>query len=190
MNSTTLSPAMLILLVLIIVAMGVVIWAVLQKKRTDQLRSRFGPEYDKAIGDHRDRRRAETELEQRAKRVAKFNIKPLLPEDRTRYAEEWRHEQSHFVDDPRDAVHQADTLVQEVMQHRGYPVGDFEQNAADLSVDHPRVVENYRVAHEIAARDGEGRASTEDLRKAMVCYRDLFEDLLGKTIDHRQEVRR
>lgn len=189
MHSTTMTPAMLILIIGLFVAVGVAIWALMQKRKTDQLRSKFGPEYDKALDEHRDRRRAETELEQRTKRVARFHIRPLDPDDRARYADEWRREQAHFVDDPRDAVHHADDLVQEVMQERGYPVGDFEQNAADLSVDHPRVVENYRIAHEIAIRDNDGRASTEDLRKAMVCYRDLFEDLLGKTID-RQEVRK
>jgi hypothetical protein len=94
------------------------------------------------------------------------------------------------VDDPRAAVNHADGLVQRVMQARGYPVGDFEQNAIDLSVEHPRVVENYRIAHEVAVRDSEGRGSTEDLRKAMICYRELFEDLLGKRMEKPEEVRR
>jgi hypothetical protein len=162
----------------------------MQKRRTQKLRSRFGPEYDKAIGEHRDRGHAESELQKRATRVAKFNVHPLKAEDRLRYTEEWRREQSRFVDDPRAAVNQADTLVQEVMQRRGYPVGDFDQSAADLSVDHPRVVENYRIAHEIALRERQGASDTEDLRKAMVSYRALFEDLLDQTVEKPEEVRK
>jgi hypothetical protein len=181
---------MMILLVVAIVAIGFAIWMFSQKKRTQNLRSKFGPEYDKAIAVHRDRGHAETELADREKRVAKFNIHNLNTEDRARFSEDWRREQSLFVDDPRTAVNNADTLVQDVMQRRGYPVGDFEQNAADLSVDHPRVVENYRAAHTIALRDSRDEANTEDLRKAMVSYRSLFEDLLGQRIDKPEEVRR
>jgi hypothetical protein len=160
------------------------------KKRTQDLRSRFGPEYDKAIDVHGDRTHAESDLVTREKRVAKFNIRSLRADERAKYAEDWRMEQSLFVDDPRTAVKHADILVQDVMRQRGYPVRDFEQNAADLSVDHPRVVENYRVAHEIAIRDGRGQSTTEDLRKAMVSYRDLFEDLLEQPVDRPVEVRR
>jgi hypothetical protein len=181
---------MMIVLVVAIVAIGFAIWMFSQKKRTQNLRSKFGPEYDKAIAVHHDRGHAETELADRAKRVAKFNIHHLNTEDRARFSEDWRREQSLFVDDPRTAVNNADTLVQDVMQRRGYPVGDFEQNAADLSVDHPRVVENYRAAHAIALRDSRDEANTEDLRKAMVSYRSLFEDLLGQRIDKPEEVRR
>jgi hypothetical protein len=146
----------------------------MQKRRTQNLRSKFGPEYDKAIGEHRDRGHAESELQKRVKRVAKFNIHPLKAEDRSRYSADWLREQSRFVDDPRAAVSHADTLVQDVMQRRGYPVGDFDQNATDLSVDHPRVVENYRIAHEIALRDYQGQDSTEDLRKAKHQSRSWF----------------
>jgi hypothetical protein len=159
-----------------------------QKKRTRELRSKFGPEYDKAISDHRDRGQAELELQKRATRVAKFNIHPLKAEERLTFTDAWRREQSLFVDDPQAAVNRADTLVQDVMQRRGYPIGDFDQNATDLSVDHPRVVENYRIAHEIALREGQNRSSTEDLRKAMVSYRSLFEDLLDQTIENPEEV--
>jgi len=104
--------------------------------------------------------------------------------------EDWHREQSLFVDDPKAAVKHADGLVQDVMQRRGYPVGDFEQNAADLSVDHAAVVENYRTAHKIALMESQGQSSTEDLRKAMVCYRALFEDLLGQTIEKPEEARK
>jgi hypothetical protein len=189
MNQTTLNPVMLILIVGLILAIAVALWMYIQKKRTQDLRSQFGPEYDRAIGEHRDRRHAESELEKRAKRVAKFNIHPLRAEDRVRFIEDWRREQSLFVDDPRAAVNHAHTLVQDVMERRGYPVGDFDQNAADLSVDHPRVVENYRIAHEIAVHENQGPGSTEDLRKAMVSYRALFEDLL-ETVEKPEEVRR
>lgn len=190
MNLTTINPIMLIPIVAVVLAIGFALWMYMRKKRTQKLRSKFGPEYDKAIGEHRDRGHAESELQEREKRVAKFNIHPLMTEDRSRYTEDWRREQSLFVDDPRAAVNHADTLVQDVMKRRGYPVGDFDQNATDLSVDHPRVVENYRIAHEIALREDQGKGSTEDLRKAMVSYRALFEDLLDQTVEKPEEVRK
>lgn len=184
------SPVVLILIVALIVAIGFGVWMYIQKRRSQKLRSRFGPEYDKAVGDFRDRGHAETELEKREKRVAKFDIHPLNADERSAFSESWLREQSLFVDDPRVAVRHADTLVQDVMKRRGYPVSDFEQNATDLSVDHPMVVENYRVAHGIAVRDARSQSSTEDLRKAMVSYRALFEDLLGQTVEKHEEVRR
>jgi FtsZ-interacting cell division protein ZipA len=190
MSLSNLNPVMMILIAVAIVAIGVAVWVYIQKKRTQDLRSRFGPEYDKAIDTHGSRAPAESDLEKREKRVAKFNIRSFRPDERAKYAEDWRIEQSLFVDDPRTAVKHADILVQDVMKQRGYPVSDFEQNAADLSVDHPRVVENYRLAHEIAIRDGRGQSSTEDLRKAMVSYRALFEDLLEQRVDQPVEVRR
>jgi hypothetical protein len=190
MKLTALSPAMLILIAGLVLAIGIALWIYIRKERTRKLRSKFGPEYDKAIGEHRDRGHAESELRKRAARVAKFNIHPLEAGDRSRYTEDWRREQSLFVDDPRGAVTHADTLVQDVMRRRGYPVGDFDQNATDLSVDHPRVVENYRVAHEIALRESQGVGNTEDLRKAMVSYRALFEDLLVETVDEPEEARK
>jgi hypothetical protein len=184
------SATVLILIVALTLAIGFAVWMYVQKKRTQDLRTKFGPEYDRAITEYRDRGHAESELQKRAARVAKFSIRPLRTEDRAKYAEEWRREQSRFVDDPRVAVRHADALVQDVMRARGYPVGDFDQNAADLSVDHPRVVENYRIAHVIAVRDAQDRASTEDLRTAMVSYRTLFEDLLSQTVEAPEEVRR
>jgi len=190
MSQSNLTPAMMILIVVAILAIGAAVWMFIQKKRTQDLRSKFGPEYDKAIDAHGDRTHAESDLVKREKRVAKFNIRSLRADERAKYAEDWRMEQSLFVDDPRTAVKHADVLVQDVMRQRGYPVRDFEQNAADLSVDHPRVVENYRVAHEISIRDGRGQSTTEDLRKAMVSYRDLFEDLLEQPVDKPVEVRR
>jgi hypothetical protein len=192
MSLTTFNPAILILIVGVMLAIGVGLWIYMHKKRTAKLRSKFGPEYDKAIGEHRDRGHAESELEKRTARVAKFHIHPLKAEDRSGYTEDWRREQSLFVDDPQAAVNHADTLVQDVMQRRGYPVCDFDQNATDLSVDHPRVVENYRIAHEIVLREGkgQGQGSTEDLRKAMVSYRILFEDLMDHTVEKPEEVQK
>ncbi len=191
MNLTTLNPPMLIAIVGVVLAIGIALLIYMkyaQRKRTENLRSKFGPEYDKALSEHRDRGHAESELQKRATRVAKFNIHALKTEERSKYTEDWRREQSLFVDDPQAAVNHADTLVQDVMLRRGYPVGDFDQNATDLSVDHPRVVENYRIAHEIAIREGQNRGSTEDLRKAMVSYRVLFEDLLDQTVEKPEEV--
>ena len=193
MNLTTVNPSILIVIVGVALMIGVALWMCRkyeQKKRTQKLRSKFGPEYDKALSEHRDRGHAESELQKRATRVAKFNIHPLKDEERSRYTEDWGREQSLFVDDPQAAVNHADTLVQDVMLRRGYPVGDFDQNATDLSVDHPRVVENYRIAHEIALRKYQGQENTEDLRKAMVSYRALFEDLLEQTVEKPEEITR
>ncbi len=133
MNSTTLSPVILILIAALVLATGVAVWMYIQKQRTQKLRSKFGPEYDKAIAEHKNRGHAESELQKRSERVAKFHIQPLRAEDRSRYAEDWKREQSRFVDDPRAAVNHADTLVQDVMQRRGYPVGEFDQNARLIS---------------------------------------------------------
>jgi len=190
MNLTALNPTVLILIAGLVLAICIASWIYMKKERTQKLRSKFGPEYDKAVGEHGDRGHAESELQKRAARVAKFSIHPLEAEDRLRYSEDWRREQSLFVDDPRGAVNHADTLVQDVMRRRGYPVGDFDQNATDLSVDHPRVVENYRIAHEIALRDDQGMGNTEDLRKAMVSYRALFEDLLIETVEKPEVIRK
>lgn len=181
----------IIILVVAVLVIAAAALFYLQKRRTDNLRARFGSEYDRAIEGYGDRSRAEKILLEREKRVQKFNIRPLLPQDRERFALAWQDVQSQFVDDPRAAVAQADRLVTEVMNARGYPMGDFEQRAADISVDHPELVENYRIAHEIALSDRHGQASTEMLRKAMVHYRGLFEELLeGYVVAGREEVRR
>ena len=163
-------------------AIGATLWMYFQKRRTDQLRSRFGPEYQRLVETGGDRRHAELELEQRQKRVDKFDIQPLSVEDRRRFQQAWTREQARFVDDPKGAVAEADRLIGEAMKTRGYPVGDFDQRAADISVDHPVVVENYRIAHAIAIKDRRGEAGTEDLRKAMVHYRSLFEELLDTRV--------
>ncbi|TMQ71504.1 MAG: hypothetical protein E6K80_05360 [Candidatus Eisenbacteria bacterium] len=171
----TTQAAIVLIVALIVVLM---VWALAKKRRSVALREKFGPEYDRQVREMKDRDRAEAELDRRARRVEKLSIRPLPAQERDRYAEQWRHEQAHFVDDPRSAVHDADRLVEEVMRQRGYPVGEFEQRAADISVDHPALVENYRAAHDIAVRSDRGNAATEELRQAMIHFRTLFEDLL------------
>jgi hypothetical protein len=177
-----------VIVALLVLAVGA--WLFMQKRRTDELRRRFGPEYDRLVREEGDRRRAEAALEQREKRVEQLAIRPLPADERARFAEAWRSDQARFVDDPKGAVVEADRLVADLMMARGYPVGDFEQRAADISVAHPRVVENYRIAHDIAVRERRGEANTEDLRKALVHYRALFDDLLSEERPDSTEVRR
>lgn len=151
-----------------------------QRRRTGKLRSQFGPEYARTIEAVGARGKAETELHQRETRVAAYSIRPLTPADRDRYLADWNRIQTQFIDAPVGAVAQADELVSAVMTARGYPMSDFDQRAADLSVDHPIVVENYRAAHAIALRHERGEASTEELRQAMIHYRALVDDLVGQ----------
>ena len=172
------STAALIILIVLIVMAAIVAWDFLQKRRTIRLRSRFGPEYEHVIDEYGNRSRAEKELHRRAERAEGYRIHPLTAEEQNRFSEEWRHAQARFVDDPPLAIRDADRLVDQVMRARGYPVADFDRRTEDLSVDHPRVVRNYRTAHDIALVEQEGRATTEDLRRAMVLYRDLFDELL------------
>ncbi|HEX3267869.1 MAG TPA: hypothetical protein VHQ98_07805 [Gaiellaceae bacterium] len=168
----------------ILIAIGVVLvvavlaWSAYASRRRKGLQETFGPEYDRTVADAPTRREAESDLSERQKRREELEITPLEPEARDRYAEEWRHAQERFVDDPAAAVTDADRLIQKVMGERGYPVEDFDQRAADVSVDHPEVVSNYRAAHGISTANERGKASTEDLRTAMVHYRALFLELL------------
>ncbi|HEV8118281.1 MAG TPA: hypothetical protein VGQ32_07130 [Thermoanaerobaculia bacterium] len=173
------ATVLLIVVAIAVIALAVTAWMVIQKARTRRLRGRFGPEYDRAVAQAGDRRKAEDELESRRKRVAKLKLTPLTPEQQNRFGREWAAAQARFVDDPRGAVGDANRLVKEVMQARGYPVGDFDQRAADISVDHPIVVTNYRAAREIAIRAEAGKATTEDLRQAVIHYRELFQELLA-----------
>ena len=160
-------------------------WQIASKRRSDRLRGRFGTEYDRAIErTGGSRREAETELAERERRREQLHIRPLSRASHERYSRSWREVQASFVDDPQTAVDNADALVISVMAERGYPMDDFEQRAADVSVDHPDVVENYREAHRIAQASKRGTATTEDLRRAMKHYRALFEDLL-ETQDER-----
>lgn len=173
MNSWTALVSIVALLVI-----GGLVWTYLRQRRSAGLRDRFGPEYDRAIRETGSRRQAEAELKHREKRIQKLAIRPLAPGERSHYGEQWKTQQARFVDDPGGAVREADHLVEEVMKLRGYPVAEFDQRVADISVDHPQVVENYRAAHEVAMRNQRGRAATEDLRNAMIYYRNLFEELL------------
>lgn len=152
--------------------------AVAKRRLTTKLREGFGPEYDRALAEAPSRREAEAELLERERRHDELELQPLARETRSRYRREWEAAQARFVDEPERAVGEADALIQQVMRERGYPVDDFEQRAADLSVDHGDVVMNYRAAHVISRRSVHGVAATEDLRQAMVHYRSLFDSLL------------
>jgi hypothetical protein len=169
-----------IVLVVLILAVAALLAALLLRKRqSQQLRSHFGSEYERAIEETGDRKKAERELHAREKRVARFELRPLAPADRSRYVATWTALQATFVDDPSSAVRNADDLLGEIMAARGYPMSDFDQRAADLSVDHPTVVQNYRAAHAIAVKHQQGDAGTEDLRQALIHYRSLFDELVG-----------
>jgi hypothetical protein len=150
-----------------------------RQQRRAQLRQTFGPEYDRVVDRRGDRGEAERELRGRFERRQTLAIRALTPEQRQGFAQEWRDVQARFVDSPADAVRDADSLIGRAMRERGYPVAEFEQRASDVSVDHPRVVENFRTAHAISQRGGAGQASTEELRQAMVHYRSLFDDMLA-----------
>lgn len=177
---TSSNSTLLIIVAVVIVAIIVAIVAS-QRARSARLQKRFGPEYDRTVTQSGDRAAAERELAQREARVRKFHIEELPAGARDRYAEEWRTVQSRFVDQPKGALTDADRLVTNVMRDRGYPMEEFDQRVADISPDHPQVVQNYRAAHDIATRSERGEVTTEDLRVAMVHYRALFNDLLGTT---------
>jgi hypothetical protein len=180
MSTTTTEIALIgAMIVVLVAAIAAFLWQ--RRRRTERLRTRFGgAEYARAVEKGGTVRQAEAGLEKRAQRVEAFHVQSLTPADRTRFVESWRTVQARFVDGPAVAVTEADQLLGDVMSKRGYPVSDFEQRAADISVDHPVVLENYRKAHEIAVRQTLGKASTEDLRQAMVHYRTLFEDLVNE----------
>jgi hypothetical protein len=172
---TNLLAALAIILLLLLVIAGALL---ARQRRTRHLARQFGPEYGRAVQRSGSRGRAEAELVARERRVHRLEIAPLAPHEAQRFRMEWQGVQARFVDSPRSAVTEADLLVRDVMTRRGYPMADFETQAADLSVDHPLVVEHYRAAHAIAIRELHGKASTEDLRQAVVHYRTLFDELL------------
>ncbi|HEY3989304.1 MAG TPA: hypothetical protein VGM02_08405 [Acidobacteriaceae bacterium] len=175
MDTRIVIPALVIVAILILVGVAFAV----RRRRSDQLKRRFGAEYDRTvIEQHGDARRAEATLVDREKRVEQFPVRALSPVDREAYAMEWAAVQRRFVDDPSAAVGTADRLVSRVMIDRGYPMTNFEQRAADISVSYPAVVANYRAAHDIVVRHTDGHATTEDLRQAMVHYRSLFDELL------------
>jgi hypothetical protein len=194
MNFSQIEPKYVVLAVVVVLAliMMAVIYARDRARMRTQLRERFGPEYNRAVEAEGSARRAEAQLADRARRVEKFRIRDLAPSERDRFTNQWNALQLRFVDSPRAAVAEADDLIQTVMHTRGYPVSDFEQRAADISVDHPIVVENYRAANGIANRLRSGSAATEDLRTTMIHYRALFEELVSGSptaeVDRRRDV--
>jgi hypothetical protein len=183
------NSTVIVILIVAVVAVAAAIFFYLQKQRSQNLHHKFGPEYERMVHTG-DRSRAESELERRVKRVEKYRVHSLSRESQNQFAEAWRIEQARFVDDPKGAVEKADTLVAQVMTERGYPMNEFEERAADVSVDHPHVVEHYHAAHDIAQRAALGQANTEDLRNALIHYRLLFEDLLEtRVMEHARDAR-
>ncbi|MBW8784180.1 MAG: hypothetical protein JF593_06020 [Novosphingobium sp.] len=176
----TLSPLAIAIIIIVVVVLigGGLIWS--RRRRSSALHDRFGSEYERTVKAVGSTSKAEAVLAEREKRVEEFSLQPLPPAQREGFVGEWRQVQAQFVDDPQQALGRADVLLGEVMAARGYPVSDFEQRAADLSVDHAEVVENYRAAHDIALKHKRGEASTEDLRQAMIHYRALFDDLVNE----------
>jgi FtsZ-interacting cell division protein ZipA len=172
------TTSLIIIVIAIIVILLVALWFYSRRLRSVQLQKQFGPEYQRTVAEKGGTRKAEDDLAARQKHVSTLDIRPLAADERQRFIDEWRAVQAHFVDDPSTAVRDADALVGRVMQARGYPVGDFEQRAADVSVDHPTVVQHYRAAHAIALRHAQSTVSTEELRQALVAYRALFSELL------------
>jgi hypothetical protein len=158
-----------------------------RRKQSHRLQQHFGPEYDRTVNELGSRTKGESELKAREKRVERLEILPLAPSEAARFTEAWQALQSRFVDNPKSVVVQAEQLVRELMEKRGYPMGDFERRAGDISVDHPDVVANYRSAQAIALRDQKGTADTEELRKAVVHYRALFDELL-EVREPKQEI--
>lgn len=173
MNTTTVI-VLVVLALLVLAAVG----ALVARRRRAKLRERFGPEYDRTVESSERKRDAERELRQRAQRRDELDVRPLEPARRDSYAAQWRQTQEDFVDQPSHAVSTASELVEQVMRERGYPTEDFDQMARDVSVDHAQVVSEYRAAHELSTLNQRGRATTEQLRQAMVHYRALFADLL------------
>jgi hypothetical protein len=180
MDTRILIPLVVIVGVLVAVMMAFI----MRRRRSEQLRQHFGPEYERTVArQHGDTHRAEATLAEREKRVEAFPLRTLSPIDREAYAMEWATVQRRFVDDPSAAVGTADRLVGRVMIDRGYPMTDFEQRAADISVSYPAVVQNYRAGHGIVMRHADGQATTEELRQAMLHYRTLFDELLQPSVD-------
>jgi hypothetical protein len=168
---------------------GIAAWLYTRHRRSKLLRERFGPEYERVVRQEGNVRRGEGVLEFREKKRETLHIRPLSASARTDFSNRWSDVQAQFVDDPEGSVAKADSLVSEVMEARGYPVADFTERAEIISVDHPVVVENYRAAHAIAMSRARGQATTESLRKAMVHYRSLFEELLHDSLPERKEIR-
>ena len=188
-NTTTI---ILVAIVFLVVG-GLLAMAVMRFQRTRRLKERFGPEYERIVNESGDRRKAESELEARLAHVEALNIRPLTAEEVNRFSLEWQATQAEFVDEPLASVQKADRLIREVMKARGYPVEDFEQRAADISVDYPELVSDYRGLHLIAVKEEDDKVSTEEMRQAMVHGRALFENLVQKetpetATDHKEKI--
>ncbi|MDQ3865217.1 MAG: hypothetical protein M3304_00095 [Actinomycetota bacterium] len=183
------SWAWVVIVVAVLVVVALAVLALTRRRRTERLRERYGPEYERTVREEGRRRAAEAELERREEKRRRLDIVPLSAAARDRYVQSWREIQARFVDEPSGALVDADGLVEQVMRERGYPMDEFEQRAADISVDHPDVVENYRAGHAIYLANARGDASTEDLRQAVIHYRALFEELLETRDEAREEVR-
>lgn len=175
MDTRIVVPVLIIVVALVVIAALLIV----RRHKTQHFKEQFGPEYDRTLSERGDPRLAEAELAERERRVNSLSIRSLSGGAREKYAAEWEAIQRRFVDEPAVAVNEADNLVNRVMSSRGYPMADFEQRAADISVSHPQVVQNYRAARDIVVRHGTGHSSTEDLRRAMVHFRALFRELLG-----------
>ena len=192
MNLNLMDPRVLMTVATVVIVAAAVIAVLYMGKHrnsTAVLRKKFGPEYDRAVREQGSERKAEAKLADREKRVEKLNIRDLDAMEFERFSKQWESVQSRFIDSPKGAVAEADDMVSSLMKVRGYPVSDFNQRAADVSVDHPRVVENYRSAHEIALRVGKAETTTEELRTAMIHYRWVIEELMQvPTIVERKEV--
>lgn len=181
---------LLIALGAVVVVLAIAAYVVTQKRRSSHLRNRYGAEYISAVDEVGDRRKAEAELRRREKRVDAFELHPLSAAEANRFTDRWHAIQADFVDDPGGAVADADLLIAEAMTARGYPVADFDQRADDLSVQHPKLLSDYRIAHDVAGRHAAGQAGTEDLRRAIIHYRALFDDLIHPGVERRSEESR
>lgn len=190
MNTLNTQTSIVIGVVVVALLMALGAWLFYRKQQSQRLEKRFGPEYGRAVDTLGSRAKAESELKTRQQRVEHLTIVPLQPADAARFSQSWKLLQGGFVDNPKGVVMQADLLVRELLLKRGYPVGDFERRAADISVEHPGVVSNYRAAQAIAASDHRGEANTEDLRKAVVHFRALFDELLEVSATQPQSLPR
>ena len=177
------TEAILLAVAAVVIVAGVALWWTARMRRRHELQNRFGDEYEVVLDEHGSKRRADQELTARQARHDELDIRPLDPQLRLQYAEQWRSAQARFVDEPDAALEDADRLVEDVMAERGYPVGDVDRKIADLSVEHSDVLSHYRQAHDAAQESADGQATTESLRRGMVHYRALFEALLDDKAD-------
>jgi hypothetical protein len=187
MDSTSISIAVIGAIIVLVVG-GLLAVAFSRRQRTKQLQERFGPEYDRVVNDANDKSEAEKELKSRLEHVKALDIRPLSEQERTKFANEWRITQAKFVDEPLTALREAEALIRRVMEVKGYPVQDFDREAADISVDYPDLVPQYQGLHAIAIRKDANDISTEEMRQAIVDCRSLFEKLVGTEVNKESSV--